>query len=443
MTIVDNVNLETVSLAGLTAIATEKVTEKVSIKNNNFVIQSFQLPSTALQTPVVKGKITSNSGVNALSSYFAKAAVTTAAKAYVEYDKVLKAITSDGKVYETGAVLGESPDEVTYSGSGVTAKKVKVVADNSTEFVAMNIYGGSAAESTDPVYQKNTMVMVTASQTLTSDDAITFKGDSDDIASTVTNNATFRAGIPGFIAGDADTWFPSLATELDAKIKANGLNYTLAAKKDYGKKATYVFNTFTSTGVSNTQLISGTGRLIEFDGFGAKLSATILTPTQLGLLQAMEIAFNASALTKSYYVSLDGASMVVKGAKVVSGTRYEDPEYDKSFPTITFSPWSSSISNTLAIVASQTVRQTQKVESADWRLTVTNPDRTRNARNLEQGADFLTINSFTTLSFVDTGSAGALGTNSGTLQTNFNQTSASAITKAEVKAGTTDFTAWM
>lgn len=432
--ITGNTELASISMAGLTALSTETVTEDVDISNNNLDAQTFQLPSAVSTTPVVAGKITSNSGLGALKAYIDLAVAATGSSVNVVYDNVEKVIAADGTVYEVNGTNGADAPSVTYA----TGKATGTVSAGAS-FTAVNITPDSRVYSTARK-QTNTMVLENDAQ-LVDGDVITFDGGATQDAVTVTNNAAFRGAISDFDAANAATWAPELAAALSSALTAKGYDYTLSAANDYGATAEYDINTFSSTGSVDANGLSVGGRVVVSIGGTTLSSAVGGSGNAAALAAAVAAAVNDGALSGTYTATVVNTDNVRLTRQLSANNTAQDIDFT-AYPDLVFGGWSNALSTSLALVASQTIKQIGKTITKGWRFTAVN-NSTIKQDNLEAGVVFMSDTTGGTLiTLTAVPAAGQFTTTSSTLQINWADVADSTVTSGSA-ASTIDYTAWM
>ncbi|MDC1219722.1 hypothetical protein N8Z88_07590 [Flavobacteriaceae bacterium] len=457
LTIEDNTELTTVSLAALVAVSTEVDASKkalvpvVQIDNNKFTVQSFQLPSAYQATPAVTGKITSDSGLNGLQKYFDKAIAVAKSKVYVEYDYVLKALDAAGKVYETGS---DNTDTASVTYGATAALAVSVKADNSTAFAAINVSPDTRTyNDTDAVFQTNSSEITgSALSNSNVDPVISFNGGEGAVSTTL--NSTWTGLISDFNASDLSTFVPEIAASLQAKVDAAGYDYAITSHNDYGAKATYVPQVLTGGSVDYTVLsTAGAQTRYVFVGVGTTIATgTLATADKGGLADAIVNAFHkvGSPLSGVWSaVSNSDDNIVLTRLKRVGGTArtpIQDLGYT-SYPSLAYTGYSSATTQTNAMLEGASFRAI-KTEAKGWRLRAVNNDQDYNASNLEAGANafnFTENGGAASISASAVGAAGQFATSSSTMQISF-----ANVVKADYTAdgggspaSTVDFTAWL
>ena len=440
LTIEDNTSLATISLAGLAAISTETADEVVSIRNNNFVAQSFQLPSEVDTTPVVAGKITSDSGLGSLQAYLDKAVAATDAVVYVEYDDVLKATDAAGLVYEVGSVNGTSKSVEYADGDTVS---VDTAAD--TAFVAVDVYGGVAETYNAAVYQTNTMVITNPSVAKITDSTVfsfDANGEGESVL-TVTTNSAFQAGITDFDANEIETYLPEVADALQAKITAAGYDYTIDAYNDYGATAAYSLSLLSTSGLADNDVLSASGVIFVKVGNASFVTATVsstINVSSTALAEAVVRAINEGALSNTFTAT--NSNNVVTLTKQTSATNTaQDLDY-VAYPDMTFGGYTTD-TETSAIPMSYTARQVKAITKG-WRVTAVNTNVTVNAQNLEADQFFFSETAGgDNFSVTAVGDAGQYAQSTATLQIPFSEATVRTERGTGVDSRTTDFTAWM
>jgi hypothetical protein len=425
-------------MAGLSAIGTETAAESVSIRNNSLIAQSFQLPSASGATPVVAGKITSNSGLGSLQAYLDVVVATSASTAYVEYDDVLKATSAAGLVYEVGGSNGTSAS-VTYA----TGKTVAVETAANTAFIAINISADSRVYSTARK-QTNTMVMTTPALTSLSgtNSVFTFNaGGAGESAITVAADAGFQGGISGFSSTDVSTWLPEVISAMQTKISAAGYNYSLTAANDYGATAAYTVNLLSTSGSADNTALSSSGVIFVKVGNAtfvtATLAATANSSTALG--DAIVAAITNGALSRTF--SATNVSNIITLEKQTSSSNSAQDLVYTAYPDMTFGGYTTSTS-TSAVPMSYTLIQNKAITKG-WRVTGVNNSFTVKGDNLEANKFFFSDTAGgENISFTAVGTVGQYATSTSTLQVNWANIAESTVTSG-VGSETTDFTAWM
>jgi len=450
LTIEDNTSLTKVSFAGLSAIATEDAVEAVSIKNNNLVAQSFQLPSPTGATPVVTGKITSDSGLGAMQSYLDKAIAAIAAvgsAVYVEYDDVLKATDAAGVVYEVGAAVTSA--SVTYA----LSKSVTVETAAGFAFIAINVSPSTFTYNSDAERkQTNTMVLQAGSalsDASTKNSTFLFNGGEGDVELELT--AAWRSGIADYDRSVISTWAPEIAASMQTKITAAGYNYSLSAANDYGASAAYTMNLYSSTGAElNTGAVLSSGGVVWVGiGTSAQVSSTVVaafvdSDTAFATTVVNAIEGTGSALSAAWSATVDaddGAVVILIKTATVKNT--QDLNYT-AYPSLTFGSYSTD-TNTSALLSGASV-VVNKVQSTGWRFTAVNNNLAVNAGNLEANQSFFTegVTGGDNITFTAVPAAGQYAQSTGTLQVNYiNVQAADTTANGGQPAGTTDYTAWM
>jgi hypothetical protein len=438
VTIEDNTSLTSISMAGLSAIGTETASESVSIKNNSLIAQSFQLPSASGDTPVVAGKITSNSGLGSLQAYLDVVVATSASTAYVEYDDVLKATSAGGLVYEVGGSNGTSAS-VTYA----TGKSVSVETAANTAFVAINISADSRVYSTARK-QTNTMVMTTPADTKLNGTTSVFTfnaAGAGESAITVAADAGFQGGISGFNSTDVSTWLPEVISAMQTKISAAGYNYSLTAANDYGATAAYTVNLLSTSGSAANGALSTSGVIFVKVGNTTFVTATLAANDDDGLGDAIVAAITNGALSRTFSASNALNNNVITLIKQTSSSNSAQDLVYTAFPDMTFGGYTTSTS-TSAVPMSYTLIQNKAITKG-WRVTGVNNSFTVKGDNLEANQFFFSDTAGgENITFTAVGTVGQYATSTSTLQVNWANKAESTVTSGVVSE-TTDFTAWM
>ena len=142
-----NTALTSVSFAGLKDLATEaSQSVVVKIQNNDLEAQSVQLPSASGVTPVVAGKVTTNSGITAMKVWLDKAiAAATSAGEYVkvDFDNVVEIVDADGEKYNANTTTKTASTGISATNTSV----ISTVEDAGWSFI--NVFPGTADTPTD------------------------------------------------------------------------------------------------------------------------------------------------------------------------------------------------------------------------------------------------------------------------------------------------------
>ena len=120
-----NTSLTSISLAGLTALATETSQKNiVKIQNNKLEAQSVQIASASTAIPLVEGSVTTNSGIKELKVYLDKAiaaATSTGESVRVDFDNVVQIVTVAGDVLTATTATKTANTGITASNSSVVS----------------------------------------------------------------------------------------------------------------------------------------------------------------------------------------------------------------------------------------------------------------------------------------------------------------------------------
>jgi len=398
LTISGNLKLETLSFAALNSLGTQTsgaalaaTGSSLSITNNKLTAQSIQLPSATDALPVVDAKITTNSGITALSTYFTAHLTkrNTAAATLVELDDVVAVLNVSGNTV-TQTTNVELAANAGLSTAAAVAKRQSWTSENDDIFL-LNIAAGATVIDTPEVplvKQKNTYVLAGAISG--ADTRIGINPNGTELASYAFSAAN-TAKITGYVATDFSTWEAAVETELERQITENGASFGVDIVNDWGRKATYDLNLL-EDGIAGEKT-GNNGKVLTFT-FGAEAVATVGSSTKASLAEAIALAINNGGASDTY------SAATVTGNKVEVTPLYDgmtNYNFTSSFPDFAFDAYSSGSSDTSFFNVSNTINTNTKVEDKGWRLTVINNSTSVQAANLESGNTFATVSSGLTL----------------------------------------------
>jgi hypothetical protein len=377
LTITDNASLETLSFPSLNSLGTDDEgnaliagESSVNIYDNDLTASLIQLPSAASVLPAVAGKITSDSGLNALKTYIGLALAKRGdASAKVAYDNVTNVLDSDGDDLATG-----QPIRLRTATGWSTNNTQNWDGEDSTVYLVNLEAGEVTTEGVDAVKQKQTYKIAGTYN----DGAISlFAGASDKVAEVTLNTNA----ITGYVASDVSTWASALGTALNDKLTENGADYTVTVANDYGVTTTYDINVIDGDGtVSDATGASNTTGNITFT-FGTQVSTSVAGATTASLTEAIARAINAGTSSDTWQAATTSVANEVRISPLGLGG-VVDQGFAGTFPDFTFVGYSSGASTTGFVNASATIAQRLKVKSTGWRLTMQNDDTSFNAPSL-------------------------------------------------------------
>jgi len=346
----------------------------VNIYGNALAASNIQLPSLVGELPVVKGKITSTSGINALSTYIAAAvALRGTLDTKVTIDKVNTVTDKAGVNVVSGTIA--TP--------GTTAGSVSTTNTQSWagEDTAVNIVNLDAGAAGTPqvlaAKQVSSYGMAVTAAFGATDDFIVIEPNDTELAR-VTFDSAFKDkyGIANtFAAGTISTWATSAAAELNAQLDAGSYAFDVAIANDFGKTKTYLITNLWDSAISGSS--GRTGGIfggITFTYGGKTMTNTVTEDTNEGLHEAIVRAMNLkyNTLTPSYL-----AATVSGGVKITPRSEgLVDYSTNPTFGTGGFNFAKSAYSNTVSLTSyvgiSGSINTTSIQDNAGWRLTVTN-----------------------------------------------------------------------
>jgi hypothetical protein len=442
LVIEDNPALTTISLSGLTALATEAaaVTSALNVRidDNDLQVQNVQIPTAAGTTPAIVGKVTSDSGITALKAYLDLAITSsaTAGTVYVFLDNVLKVTKNDGSV-----VVGT--DTTTSVASGVTGidsidtaenagwkfiDTYKGIADTASDYETASVFIALGTEGTNLSYRP-----------LVSPESVnvTVAGITKEFGIETANGAysTINA-----VASAISTYDFGSSVMVSAALDAGAKSYN---KILYNNLAT-----------GNETAVSGGGTLTWQLGSSSTASGTIITATgstvadiQTTLIAAINTAgFGGSEYSYNATSETIASVPYIVLTRETTGTSNSDLGKGVTFPTIGFvitdtagyTQFGATMSNVAATDYGLSVNQKNV---AGLRVTIKNTSLTTALTANETvtiSAVSAGVMSNTTITTLVTGTANMVPNKAVSLAF-----SASTAYTDGTLAGTTDATAWL
>ncbi|MDB9713539.1 hypothetical protein OAA74_02690 [Flavobacteriaceae bacterium] len=358
---------------GTTLVAGEA---NVNIYGNALSASNIQLPSLVGELPVVKGKITSTSGINALSTYIAAAVALkgTSATSKVTIDKVNSVTDKDGDdVAANSTIAAPGTDAGSYS---TTNTQTWLGEDKPVNIVNLDA-GDAGAPKVNAAKQVSSYGMAVESSFGATDDFIVIEPNDTELAK-VTFDAAFKTkyGLTNtFVAGTISTWAASAESELNAQLDAGSYAFDVAIANDFGKTKSYLItNTWDSAISGAAGRTGGNFGSITFTYGGKTMTQTVSEDSNEGLHEAIVRAMNLSSntLTPSYL-----AATVSGGVKVTPRSEgLVDYSANPTFGTGGFNfakaAYSNAVSLTSYLGISGSINTTSIQDNSGWRLTVTN-----------------------------------------------------------------------
>jgi hypothetical protein len=346
LSITGNTELTKISLAGLKALATEaSQSVVVAITGNKLEVQSVQLASASGVTPVVAGKVTTNSGVTALKTWLdlAIAGVNASGESVaVNFNNTVEIVDAAGVKYNANTT---DKTKTTSIGTG-NSVTISTVADTDWSFI--NVTPGTAANAS--VKQTQSVVI----PVLTEGDGYT------DIATNGTDALVVKAGglTKTYTGGTAATATVSLiAALINADNFGSGVSVT-ASRDAYGVQYSNLDYT-NSSGVASTVVgLSTDSVTISLGSVSATfaLGATTLTSNALAIKIAAAL-HQKEVSGKKYGVSAATTNGVIKITRLITATTNVDYGINTAFPSLSvlntntagYLKWSSNASNTAGL----------------------------------------------------------------------------------------------
>lgn len=391
-----NVSLETIDFPALNSIGTDAEGTAVEagagalqINGNKLTATNLQLSSEEDAAVTVAGQFTSNSGLSDLETFIPLAAAK-AETASVKFD-VLEKITLANGDEQTAA----------YSGAADSANEDVVWAGASANDKSISVYSKTAGSGTalEARYQKHTSMLLDT-PSVGAGFVIKLGLDNADYEEVV--NGTKYTSLAGYDSTNPATYMDDVESYINAKLAAGGETVTVDIANDISPVYTITADALSGGSSSVSSLLTGATRNFTFKLGSSKLiTATVLTNSTDGLVQAMVNAINTN-LTTTWGAARTSGKLVVTPKKVDSGVAVDNLFYSGSAPTLgSISVWTSANSATTALASnSQTIAQVGGTVSAKkWRITATNSSLTAKEDNLEVGQDFLISTSANTMSF--------------------------------------------
>ena len=393
---------------GTTLVAGEA---NVNIYGNALAASNIQLPSLVGELPVVKGKITSTSGINALSTYIAAAVALkgTTATTQVTIDKVSTVTAKNGDPVLSGAIALPG----TTAGS-LSDTNTQTWAGEDTAVNIVKLDAGTAGTPLVPAAKQISSYGITSS--INDDgDFIIIEPNDTEIAK-VTFNAAFKSkyGITDtFVGTDVTTWSEAAAKELNEVLDNGSYAFTVAIENDFGQTRDYILDMAFNGTLSDGNGFDGQPLTFTYDG--ATLSAVVNTDTDEGMATAMVAALNASSspLTPSYFfASVTGGIRVTPRVKGIQDSS-SNPRFGSfGFPADNYSSAASLTSYLGHSTESNTINTTAVTTNKGSRITVTNDSYTVKADLLDL-ASSLSHTTASGVTFTELIDGGASGTISG------------------------------
>jgi hypothetical protein len=367
-----NTELTKISLAALKALSTEaSQSVVVNIAGNKLEVQSVQLASATGQTPVVAGKVTTNSGVTALKTWLdlAIGGVNAAGESVtVNFNNTVEIVDAAGAKYNANTTVKEKTTSIG-TGNSVT---ISTVANTDWSFI--NVTNGTAAPASVKQVQSVVIPVLT-------------EGDGySDIAVANGENIRIVAGglTKNFAAGTTSTTYATV-TALAAAIAATdfGTGVSVTTARDaYGVSYNKI-NYTTPAGVASTVAgaPAGSNSATVFLGTFSStfaLSTSGMTSDALAIAVAAKLDGQASG-GKKYSVTAATTNGVIKVTRLMTGTTNVDFGGNTSFPAISilntntagYYKWSANASNTVGLSSDYNLAVRQDVVNG-LRITFTN-----------------------------------------------------------------------
>ena len=370
-----NTVLTSISLAGLTALATEaSQSVVVNITNNDLEAQSVQLPSATGETPVVAGKVTTNSGITAMKAYLDKAiaAVNAAGESVkVSFDNVVEIVDADGEKFNANTATKTKNSGISATNTSV----ISTVEDAGWDFI--DITFGTPAGADD----------ATLKQTASAVFPINAEGDSYvDVATDATDALVVVAGglTKTFTGGTGTGKYPTV-TALAAAINATdfGSGVSVTATRDAYGVAYNKISYSTPAGAASTVAGAAAGSnsvTVYLDTASATFATGASALTSDGLAQLVATALNNKETGgKKYSVSAATLDGVIKVTRLMTGTTNVDYGRNTSFPSISilntntagYYKWSANASNTVGLTSDYNLAVSKNVVNG-LRITFVN-----------------------------------------------------------------------
>jgi len=393
MTITDNGSLETLSFAALNSLGTD--TDKtalaagegnVNIYDNALAASKIQLPSEFGELPVVKGKITTDSGLDKISTWIGLAvAKRGTADTDVELDKVNTIIDKSGVAVTASVGSPATVGIPNAAAAGISTTNRTTWSGEDTSVYIINLDGGTpGAAEIKQTYQRSTYGL-DATGTFETDDFISIQPNGTSVAK-VTFSAAFKQkyGITNtFNTTDLDTWATAAESELNSQLDAGAYNFTVEIEKDFGIKKTYLLDLYLDGVLSETAGRAGASGVLTFTYGTTVLTQTVLEDTDEGIHEALARAINASSLSDSFAVATVTGGVQVT-PEVDNVRNYEATASD--FLTFGFAnnyDKTGTDSATSFLGASMTIAKSGESLDQGYRLTVINDSKTLKANLLD------------------------------------------------------------
>ena len=452
LTIFDNIELTTLDFPKLNSLGTDNEGEaleagdaNVNIYGNKLSASSIQLPSAVNILPAVDGKITSTSGLTALSTYIkAAVALRGTLDTKVEIDEVEEILDADGDPVASGAVLQVR----TATGYSDTNKQTW---DGTAFYIVSLDAGDDGTPKVDELLQRSTYGLNT-SDTIQDDDFISIQPNGTALA-TVTFNDTFKNKygiLATFASSDIDTWAASAASELNAQLDAGSYAFDVEIAKDFGTVRTYTFALAVNGVLSSS---AGRAGVVTYTYGNRTLTSTVGGSggsTVADLVAAVAATMDSDKFlsgTLDAAVSGDGIAITPKVRGVVDVS--SNPT---SFEDFTFNILDATDSDSTSsfLPASVTVNLTAKSDAKGYRLTVINNSTDLKADNLENYGGPASFTSFSEALDVNQSilfqrlvdQTNISGTNN-SLQVNWEYATKAIAAGVRGNTATINFTTWM
>ncbi|MDB9903010.1 hypothetical protein OAC73_01425 [Flavobacteriaceae bacterium] len=357
LTIEDNTELTTISLAGLKALATEAdLDPAVRIDDNNLQVQSVQIATASTVTPAVAGKVTTDSGITALKAYLDKAIAAADSNVYVFFDNVLEVVKTDGT-----KVVGTDSTPTVATGLSATNSSVISTVENAG-WIFINVAPG--VDGIASVKQRQSVVYTIATEGNGYADKALATADVQIVAGGLTKN---------YVGGTSATQYATVSA-MAAAINATdfGTGVKVTASRDAGQVAYQTINYTNPSGTASTVVASAvTDKIyVKLGTASAVFAVSSGTLTANTLADAVAEALNGKVVSgKKYAVSANTG--VLKVSRLMTGTTDQDFGRNSSFPAISilttdtagYMRWSANASNTSGITSDYNLSVTQNVVS--------------------------------------------------------------------------------
>ncbi|MDC6457312.1 hypothetical protein PQY69_06385 [Flavobacteriaceae bacterium] len=413
----------------------------VNIYGNALAASNIQLPSLVGELPVVKGKITSTSGINALSTYIAAAvALRGTADTKVTIDKVNSVTDKAGDAVASGTIATPG----TTAGS-LSTTNTQTWAGEDTAVNIVNLDAGTPGAAGDVAAKQISTYGITSSVN-DDGDYIVIEPNDTEIAR-VTFNAAFKSkyGITDtFVGTDVSTWSTAAAKELNEVLDNGSYAFTVAIENDFGQTRDYILDmAFDGT------LSDGNGfnnQPLTFTYGGATLSAVVSTDTDAGMASAMVTALNGSSLTPSYFfATTSGGIRVTPRVEGIQDSSSNPTFSTFGFPADNYASAASLTSYLGHTSASNTINTTAVTTNKGSRITVTNDSYTvkANLLDLASTASHTTASGVTFSELIDGGSSGTISGVDNDLQRDWINATAGTDDGATTGALAQNLTSWL